>query len=298
MRFPRFLRLLPVLLLLLAPLPLRAQQLSLEDELYTYVLGIEGKSHDERGDYIKAQLKRVMIPFVTMPFTDIKVHGGDTVRIRGENIIARMGRGPKKIVVGAHYDAVPNSPGANDNGGGVAVLLALGRSLRQQQWNYSVELCFFDQEEAGLIGSRQYVSRFTDRRTHLAMVNMDVVGTGDELYVGPVGGGDDFLLMPIVRNAARTTHAVLNERKEYPDSDHESFAEKQLENISISVVPKGDADKLVRMVRGEIRSQEDMPQVLGVMHTPNDSSREVSPDALKICFGFVKEILLELNQSR
>ena len=287
-------------LLLIFPLRAAAQQpMSTEDELYSFVLGIEGKSHDDRGAFIKAQLQKSGVGYFTTPFTTTSVKRGDTTIITGENIIATVGHGRKKIVVGAHYDAVPGSPGANDNGSGVAVLLELAKSLKEKEWRYSVDFCFFDREEDGLFGSSNYIERFSNRMTHLAMINLDVEGTGQEVYVGPTGEGDDNLILPIVRRAAEFTKFPFKEREYFPDSDYESFARVRLENISISIVPTGDADKLSEMAKNGMKADPDkMPKVLRVMHTPNDRSTEVTPGALRMSFEFTREVLTLLNDSR
>ena len=52
--------------------------------------------------------------------------GGETVA----NVEARTEPSNEYFVVGAHYDTVPGTPGANDNTSGVAVLLELARLLR------------------------------------------------------------------------------------------------------------------------------------------------------------------------
>lgn len=71
-------------------------------------------------------------------------------------IPATMGDG-KIIVVGAHFDTVTNSPGANDNASGVAVVLALARYLQDTPCRTApITIVFFDQEELGLFGSRAY----------------------------------------------------------------------------------------------------------------------------------------------
>lgn len=58
------------------------------------------------------------------------------------------------IVLGAHFDTVPGSPGANDNATGVAMVLAAARHARELDCR-SQNLLFvlFDEEELGLIGS-------------------------------------------------------------------------------------------------------------------------------------------------
>src|SRR3954451_132245 len=59
-----------------------------------------------------------------------------------------------RILLGAHYDAVPGTPGADDNASAVAVLLAAARAIGQHE-----EVCYvaFEGEECGLVGSRAFV---------------------------------------------------------------------------------------------------------------------------------------------
>jgi hypothetical protein len=273
-------------------------QMPIEDELYASVLGIEGRTHIERGDFIKSQLNKMGVGYITAPFKDISIVRGDTTIIAGENIIVRVGYGPKRLVVGAHYDATPDSPGANDNGSGVAVVLALIQHLQDVEWNYSVDFCFFDQEETNLTGSRYYVKQFIMPKKHLAMINLDVEGTGEEVYVGPVGTYTRFL-MRYINEAAQKTGFPLVEHSEYPGSDYESFANYRLENISISVVPKGDGDRLSKFVHNGYKPDSlDAPHVLGVMHTVDDRSNFVSPASLKMSYEFTKTLLVLLNESR
>lgn len=62
--------------------------------------------------------------------------------------------GGQTVVVGAHFDSVPGSPGANDNASGVAVVLAIARYLREVPCRTAgVTVVLFDEEETGLIGS-------------------------------------------------------------------------------------------------------------------------------------------------
>jgi acetylornithine deacetylase/succinyl-diaminopimelate desuccinylase-like protein len=51
------------------------------------------------------------------------------------------------IVVGAHYDSVRGSPGANDNGSGVAAVLELARRWRDRRPADTVRFVFFVNEE-------------------------------------------------------------------------------------------------------------------------------------------------------
>ena len=280
-------------LLLLGPMTLWSQTEG--RVMLDWVRGIEGRSPDGRRVYITSQLDSIGVPYTLMPFDTTITRQGWTRQVEGKNIIVRMGSSPPAMIVGAHYDAVETSPGANDNGGGVAVLLMLIAKLRTHGWNQTVDFAFFDQEEVGLIGSAVYVRQAVDRIRHRAMINLDVVGTGEVIYVGPVGGGDDDRVMRFLRQAAGKADLPLDERERYPGSDHLSFARAGLENISLSVMPLGVVDRLDAMMSGSAVEQAEMPEVLAVMHTPNDSSGRMSGQALALVFALVREAVLDLD---
>ena len=267
-------------------------------KLFRYVTGIEGKTHAGRMEFVTTTLHQLGYSYTSMPFDTILSFRGHNDTIEGNNIIVQAGSGNKKIVIGAHFDAVSGAPGANDNGGGVAVILELLQELKNYHFHHSIDFCFFDQEEAGLIGSHFYVERYDTTYTHLAMINLDVEGTGNEVYVGPVGKQNEHILMKYIREATKATQATVIADSAYPGSDHESFAAAELEDISISVVPHGDAEKLSAWTKSgfaPFRNKNDMPEVLRVMHTPNDKSIYVSPSALYLSFEFTRQTLLSLD---
>lgn len=61
------------------------------------------------------------------------------------------------LILAAHYDAVPNSPGADDNASGVAALIDIARALQPKKHRRTIRLVFFTLEEVGLVGSMEYV---------------------------------------------------------------------------------------------------------------------------------------------
>jgi Zn-dependent M28 family amino/carboxypeptidase len=60
-----------------------------------------------------------------------------------------------KVLIGAHYDSIPGTPGADDNASGVAALIVAARAIGPQE-----EVCYvaFDGEECGFVGSRALVA--------------------------------------------------------------------------------------------------------------------------------------------
>ena len=86
------------------------------------------------------------------------------------------------IVIGAHYDTVFRSPGANDNASGVALLLATAKRLRDVPIGRTVRIVFFVNEEypfsSGIqMGSKVYAQRCRARNDDIvAMICVDSVG--------------------------------------------------------------------------------------------------------------------------
>ena len=128
--------------------------------------------------YIRQQLKQ---------WGDVETH---EFQVRGnhQNLILnipaattdeRSGKKPP-ILIGAHYDAVPGTPGADDNATGVAVLLELARALADTPAKYPVRLVAFDMEEYGLLGSTQYAADLRQQRQPLRlMISLEMLGYCD-----------------------------------------------------------------------------------------------------------------------
>lgn len=94
--------------------------------------------------------------------------------------------GPR-FVVGAHYDSVVGSPGADDNASGVAALLEAARAARVRPFPLAVEFVAYDQEENGLSGSRAHCAALEHERSNVAgMMSLEMLGfTGDDQVFVP-----------------------------------------------------------------------------------------------------------------
>jgi hypothetical protein len=106
--------------------------------------------------------------------------------------------GSETVVVGAHYDSVIGSPGANDNGSGVAAILELGRMLRARPLGRTVRLVAFANEEPPYfqterMGSLVYARMLRDRAERVsAMISVETIGfyseaPGSQAYPPPFG---------------------------------------------------------------------------------------------------------------
>lgn len=76
------------------------------------------------------------------------------------------------LLIGAHFDAVAKTPGADDNGTGTAALMELAHVLKDVPMKRTVRLVFFNLEEIGLIGSRQYVATQGKEKSEQRIVGM------------------------------------------------------------------------------------------------------------------------------
>jgi hypothetical protein len=110
----------------------------------------------------------------------------DTYELQGRachNIEAEIrGLRPQIVVIGAHYDSVFGSPGANDNGSGVAAMLALARRFTGESLGQTLRFVAFANEEPPYfqteqMGSFVYASRCKARGDQIsAMISLETIG--------------------------------------------------------------------------------------------------------------------------
>ena len=109
----------------------------------------------------------------------------DYFSYRGTNFRNIVGRssaqhGASLIILGAHFDSVPGTPGADDNASGVAVLLEAARLLSRARLRSEVLFCAFNLEELNMIGSSYFAKKLKSAGTKVdAMVSLEMVGYTD-----------------------------------------------------------------------------------------------------------------------
>ena len=103
------------------------------------------------------------------------------------------------IVIGAHYDSVLGAPGANDNGSGMAAVLALARRLAKKQPSQTLRFVAFVNEEppyfqTSQMGSLVYACRCKARGDQIsAMISLETIGyfsdaPDSQVYPSPLLG--------------------------------------------------------------------------------------------------------------
>jgi aminopeptidase YwaD len=91
------------------------------------------------------------------------------------------------LILGAHYDTVPGSPGADDNASAVAVLLEVAKQVQGVTLSSSVRFVAFALEEYGYVGSTHHARRARDQAEKIdGMISLEMVGfTGPEQRYPP-----------------------------------------------------------------------------------------------------------------
>jgi aminopeptidase S len=146
---------------------------------------------------------------------------------RSQNVIAELAGsdpGAGVIYVGAHHDTQADSVGADDNGTGVAAILALAAALARQPRVRTLRFVSFGAEEQLSVGSALYVRRHREElaRRGRCMVNFDTLGS----HLGwnyLVCNGADGLADPIVEGLKSRGQYVKVVRELIPYADHFPF---------------------------------------------------------------------------
>jgi Zn-dependent M28 family amino/carboxypeptidase len=179
--------------------PVTPAQTTLAEEIkadVTYLAGTVGHRDTEHpenlaksADYIEKELKKAGLTVVRHPY---KV-GDQTVY----NLDAQIkGASDEIVLVGAHYDSVRGAPGANDNGSGVAAVLALARRMAKERPRQTLRLAAFVNEEPPYfqteqMGSLVYAKECKARGEKIAaMISVETIGCysdapGSQRYPSP-----------------------------------------------------------------------------------------------------------------
>jgi len=103
-----------------------------------------------------------------------------------QNVVAdKQGPGDAVVVLGGHYDTVPEVSGANDNASGTAVLVTIAQMLEDVDLPFTLRIIPFRSEELRLLGSRSYVQSLSEEElaNTKVMLNFDALATGNGVSV-------------------------------------------------------------------------------------------------------------------
>lgn len=118
--------------------------------------------------------------------TMLKLDAG-TRTVNARNVIAqtKTGSNADVVMVGAHLDSVPEGPGINDNGSGVAAVLETAVALGSSpDVRHAVRFGFWGAEELGTVGSEKYLQSLdVEQLRDIALyLNFDMVASPNAGY--------------------------------------------------------------------------------------------------------------------
>jgi Zn-dependent M28 family amino/carboxypeptidase len=237
-----------------------------------------------------------------VPFTR---HRFATFEGRGDNYVVDVGSGDRTLLLVAHHDAVPGSPGANDNAASVAILLTLLERLgTTPPARLRVRLLFPACEELGYLGARAYVRDASLERI-AGVLSLELCGMGDTLAIWDAEAETPFLrtvrraMESVGRHADESYHVV--GRIPVFGSDHRAFAAAGVPAYGLTVVPAAEADALRAFVfspmKSALRAVKRRPVPFETYHTPRDALATLDPRALDAVVQALEAVVEETARS-
>lgn len=201
------------------------------------------------------------------------------------NVVARVaGSSDAVVVLGAHIDSKPPSPGANDNATGSAALLQIAEILAEQPVVPTVEIVFYGAEET--IGSdpndHHFGSRFrvaqmspAERSATAGMLSVDMIGYGSSLHSRTMGRGPRTLSDMLLAHGSSVGIGItyLKDPGKSGWSDHEAY---ELAGIPVSWIEWRDDP---------------------VYHTAGDTSSHIQSDRFEVAGRLVLGFVRSLDES-
>jgi hypothetical protein len=169
----------------LSAAPLSPDEVSLRAELMADVQKLGGEIGERNLSRYSAL--NASADFIEKSFADAGVTPRrDSYEVNGKachNIEVEIrGSSSEIVLVGAHYDSVLGAPGANDNGSGVAGLLALARRFAGKPTQQTLRFVAFANEEppyfqTAQMGSAVYARRCREQQDPItAMISLETIG--------------------------------------------------------------------------------------------------------------------------
>ncbi len=138
------------------------------ERLQTHLQALVGERHPvsfpealKRAEqYLAEQFRRLGLPVSLHPFDALDGTYYNVVAALSPSASAGLPASQEgaPLLIAAHYDTVPNSPGADDNASGLAIMLEVAHRLRGLPLSREVQFVGFSLEEMDLVGSLAYAA--------------------------------------------------------------------------------------------------------------------------------------------
>jgi len=124
-------------------------------------------SYDKAIKFIRDEVKRVKVKLKQEKYS-----------VKSHNVVAELdGKSDRQLIVVAHFDTTPLSPGAQDNAAGTAEALGVAKRIVREKFVRRIKFIFCGSEEKGLLGAKSHVAAHADQLDKIDLViNLDVGG--------------------------------------------------------------------------------------------------------------------------
>lgn len=150
------------------------------EQIAQYPHSMATEEHKKVRNYIYNELKKIGLKTSIQSTTSIFDFRGEVSAGSIHNIIGVLKgkKGEKSILVSAHYDSQPNTPGASDDGVAVAAILESARAISNDTvLNNDVIFLISDGEEAGLFGAKAFAEQHPLMQNVGLVLNLEARGT-------------------------------------------------------------------------------------------------------------------------
>jgi Peptidase family M28 len=252
---------------------------------------LEGRSNAERESAVARYLRARGVPFA--------LHRFSSDEGSGENFAVDVGAGERVLLLAAHHDAVPGSPGANDNAAAVGLSLSLiERLAAAPPPKLRLRFLFTAAEERGYLGARHY-ARETDAGELAGVLSLELCGIGDSVVIWDAEDETSFLravgaALEGIGLARDASYHVVGRIPMF-GSDHRAFAPLGVPAYGFTLVPSANAEALRQFVwspvRGAIRHLIRRPAPFDTYHTPRDRGGTLEPAALALALRALEAVI-------
>ncbi|HZF40536.1 MAG TPA: M20/M25/M40 family metallo-hydrolase [Blastocatellia bacterium] len=199
-------------------------------------------------------------------------------KVRGvENLVIRKAAAKdssEKIVIGAHYDKVPDGCGAIDNWTGIVALAHVYHSVKDLPLKKNVVFVAFGKEEEGLVGSSAMTGGIKKEQAaeYCAMINIDSLGMGIPATLDNVSSKK--LIDGAVALAKEMNVPFAHVRIDGASSDSASFISKKIPAVTIHAL------------------NDDWRKIL---HSSNDKAAKINHESVYVGYRVTLALLFRID---
>jgi hypothetical protein len=170
----------------------------------------------------------------------------------------------KAVLLVGHYDSVPTSPGAGDNGSAVAAMLETLRALKSSQpLRNDVIALFSDAEELGMVGARNFVYQHPWAKDVGVVLNFDARGTSGPVIMFETSNKNSWLIKefakaaphPVANSMAQAIYQVMPNNTDLTIFKEAGFAGLNFAYIVGLNHYHGPSDNLANIDHGSLQHQ-------------------------------------------